>query len=106
MGLVKDTAEQDAAGHTGPLPPFRLCHQMTRLLLAIVGLGLLASVSPSTLIAFVALLASRKAQTQRHTAFLVGWNVSLSCGIHPVLRRGEDHTVDPSYGRSRRNMHR
>jgi len=49
---------------------------MPRLLLAIVGLGLLASVSPSTLIAFVALLASRK-RKRNATAFLVGWNVSL-----------------------------
>jgi threonine/homoserine/homoserine lactone efflux protein len=49
---------------------------MTRLLLAIAGLGLLASVSPSTLIAFVALLASRR-RKRNATAFLVGWNVSL-----------------------------
>jgi threonine/homoserine/homoserine lactone efflux protein len=49
---------------------------MSHLLLAIVGLGLLASVSPSTLIAFVALLASRK-RKRNATAFLVGWNVSL-----------------------------
>lgn len=54
----------------------RLCHQMTRLLLTIVGLGLLASVSPSTLIAFVALLASGKPKSNG-VAFLVGWNVSL-----------------------------
>jgi len=49
---------------------------MTRLLLAIVGLGVLASVSPSTLIAFVALLASRKPKSNG-IGFLVGWNVSL-----------------------------
>lgn len=49
---------------------------MTRLLLAIVGLGLLASVSPSTLIAFVALLASGRPKGNA-IAFLVGWNVSL-----------------------------
>ena len=49
---------------------------MTRLLLAIVGLGLLASVSPSTLIAFVALLASGKPKSNG-IGFLVGWNVSL-----------------------------
>jgi threonine/homoserine/homoserine lactone efflux protein len=49
---------------------------MTRLLLAIVGLGLLASVSPSTLIAFVALLASGKPKSNG-VGFLVGWNVSL-----------------------------
>jgi threonine/homoserine/homoserine lactone efflux protein len=49
---------------------------MTRLLLAIAGLGLLASVSPSTLIAFVALLASRKPKSNG-VGFLVGWNVSL-----------------------------
>jgi threonine/homoserine/homoserine lactone efflux protein len=53
-----------------------LCHQMTRLLLAIVGLGLLASVSPSTLIAFLALLASGKPK-RNGVGFLVGWNVSL-----------------------------
>jgi hypothetical protein len=55
---------------------FRLSHQMTRLLLAIVGLGLLASVSPSTLIAFVALLASGKPKSNG-ISFLVGWNISL-----------------------------
>jgi len=49
---------------------------MTRLLLAIVGLGVLASVSPSTLIAFVALLANRKPKSNG-IGFLVGWNVSL-----------------------------
>ena len=49
---------------------------MTRLLLAIVGLGLLASVSPSTLIAFVALLASGRPK-RNGIGFLVGWNVSL-----------------------------
>src|ERR1700677_373277 len=49
---------------------------MSHLLLAIVGLCLLASVSPSTLIAFVALLASRK-RKRNATAFLVGWNISL-----------------------------
>lgn len=54
----------------------RLCPEMSRLLLAILGLGLLASVSPSTLLAFVALLASRK-RKRNATAFLVGWNVSL-----------------------------
>jgi hypothetical protein len=49
---------------------------VTRLLLAIVGLGLLASVSPSTLIAFVALLASARPK-RNAVAFLVGWNISL-----------------------------
>ena len=49
---------------------------MTRLLLAIVGLGLLASVSPSTLIAFVALLASGKPKSNG-IGFLAGWNISL-----------------------------
>jgi Sap, sulfolipid-1-addressing protein len=49
---------------------------MTRILLAMVGLGLLASVSPSTLIAFVALLASGRPK-RNAVAFLVGWNISL-----------------------------
>ncbi len=41
-----------------------------------VGLGLFASVSPSTLIAFAALLASGRAK-RNAVAFLVGWNISL-----------------------------
>jgi uncharacterized membrane protein YdjX (TVP38/TMEM64 family) len=41
-----------------------------------VGLGLLASVSPSTLIAFAALLASGRPK-RNAVAFLVGWNISL-----------------------------
>ena len=49
---------------------------MTRTLLAITSLGLLASVSPSTLIAFVVLLASKRPNGNA-IGFLVGWNVSL-----------------------------
>jgi threonine/homoserine/homoserine lactone efflux protein len=73
-----DPAREVGDGDRGHLDErrFRLCHQMTRLLLAIVGLGLLASVSPSTLIAFVALLASGKPK-RNGVGFLVGWNVSL-----------------------------
>ena len=41
-----------------------------------VVLGLLASVSPSTLIAFAALLASGRPK-RNAVAFLVGWNISL-----------------------------
>src|ERR1700677_5168043 len=72
--LRNDTAEKDR--RPSAQCRLRLCREMTRLLLAIVGLGLLASVSPSTLIAFVALLASRK-RKRNVTAFLLGWNVSL-----------------------------
>lgn len=48
-----------------------------RLVLSIVGLGLLASVSPSTLVVFILLLATDRARANA-AAFLVGWMLSLT----------------------------
>ena len=46
------------------------------LLITIALLGLLASVSPSTLVVFILLLATTRARTNA-AAFLIGWSISL-----------------------------
>jgi hypothetical protein len=47
------------------------------LVVAILALGLLASLSPSTLVVFILLLATARARVNA-AAFLVGWTVSLT----------------------------
>jgi hypothetical protein len=70
------------------------------LVVAILALGLLASLSPSTLVVFILLLATTRAR-QNAAAFLVGWTISLVLvffvsylvgGNHSV-RSGGGHTV-------------
>jgi hypothetical protein len=70
------------------------------LVITILALGLLASLSPSTLIVFIMLLATTRAR-ENAAAFLIGWTVSLVAvfaasyfigGNHSV-RSGGGHTV-------------
>ncbi len=70
------------------------------LVVAILALGLLASLSPSTLVVFILLLATTRAR-QNAAAFLVGWTISLVLvfvasylvgGSH-AARAGGGHTV-------------
>lgn len=64
------------AGHGESWAPGRRAGRPVSLLIAIVLLGLLASMSPSTIIVFVLLLATTRAHVNA-AAFLIGWSVSL-----------------------------
>src|ERR1022692_2998859 len=70
------------------------------LVIVILALGLLASLSPTTLVVFIMLLATTRARANA-AAFLIGWTVSLMVifvasyligGSHTV-RAGGGHTV-------------
>ncbi len=70
------------------------------LVVVILALGLLASLSPSTLVVFILLLATTRAR-QNAAAFLVGWTISLVLvfvvsylvGGNHATRTGGGHTV-------------
>ncbi len=70
------------------------------LVVAILALGVLASLSPSTLVVFILLLATTRAR-QNAAAFLVGWTISLVLvfvvsyvvGANHSVRTGGGHTV-------------
>jgi threonine/homoserine/homoserine lactone efflux protein len=62
------------------------------LLIAIVALGLLASLSPTTLVVFIMLLATTRAHANA-AAFLVGWTISLIVVFVASYLIGGSHTV-------------
>src|SRR5271169_1988421 len=70
------------------------------LLITIGLLGLLASVSPSTIVVFILLLATTKARSNA-AAFLIGWSVSLivvfavsyAAGGARLIQHGSGSTV-------------
>jgi Sap, sulfolipid-1-addressing protein len=70
------------------------------LVIAILLLGVLASVSPSTLVVFILLLATTRARVNA-AAFLIGWSVSLvvvfsasyAIGGSEALRHGDGGTA-------------
>ncbi|MGO8861159.1 MAG: GAP family protein [Acidimicrobiales bacterium] len=72
------------------------------LTITILLLGLLASLSPSTLVVFILLLATTRARVNA-AAFLIGWTISLIFvfavrfelgSTHVVGREGERTVVD------------
>jgi threonine/homoserine/homoserine lactone efflux protein len=62
------------------------------LVVTILALGLLASLSPSTLVVFIMLLATTRAR-QNSAAFLVGWTISLVLVFVASYLVGGDHSV-------------
>ena len=69
------------------------------LVLAILVLGLLASVSPSTLVVFIMLLATTRAHANA-LAFLVGWTISLVLVFVVSYTVGGAHAVRTGSGRT------
>jgi hypothetical protein len=67
------------------------------LLLPIVFLGVLASLSPSTIIVFILLLATARARVNA-VAFLVGWSVSLTIVFAIGYFVGADHSLQHGGG--------
>ncbi len=62
------------------------------LLLTILGLGLLASLSPSTLVVFIMVLATTRARANA-AAFLIGWTASLIVVFVVSYLIGGSHTL-------------
>jgi threonine/homoserine/homoserine lactone efflux protein len=62
------------------------------LLLTILALGLLASLSPSTLVVFIMVLATTRARANA-AAFLIGWTISLIVVFVVSYLIGGSHTV-------------
>jgi threonine/homoserine/homoserine lactone efflux protein len=72
-----------------------------RLVITILGLGLLASLSPSTIVVFILVLATTRARLNA-AAFLIGWGASLTIvfavsyelGGSKAIQRAGQTTVD------------
>jgi hypothetical protein len=69
------------------------------LLLTILALGVLASLSPSTLVVFILLLATVRARVNA-IAFLVGWGISLGVVFSLSYAAGGAHVLRRSGGRT------
>ena len=68
------------------------------LVLPILALGLLASLSPATIIVFILVLATTRARVNA-IAFLVGWGVSLTIVFTLAYAIGGTHATRQSGGR-------
>jgi hypothetical protein len=68
------------------------------LLLPILGLALLASLSPATIIVFILVLATTRAHVNA-LAFLVGWGASLTIVFAVAYAIGGTHTAQHGSGR-------
>ncbi len=68
------------------------------LVLPILGLGLLASLSPATIIVFILVLATTRARVNA-VAFLVGWGVSLTVVFAVAYAIGGSHATQHGSGR-------
>ncbi|MGA2837877.1 MAG: GAP family protein [Acidimicrobiales bacterium] len=68
------------------------------LILTILALGLLASLSPSTLVVFILLLATTRARSNA-AAFLVGWTLSLTVVFGASYLLGGGHQLRTGGGR-------
>jgi hypothetical protein len=73
------------------------------LLFTILVLGLLASFSPSTLVVFILLLATKRASTNG-AAFLVGWSLSLIVVFVGSYLLGGTHTASHGSGHAVLNV--
>jgi Sap, sulfolipid-1-addressing protein len=73
------------------------------LVLAILVLGLCASISPSTLVVFIMLLATTRAHANA-AAFLVGWTISLVIVFAVSYVVGGDHSVRTGGGHAAVNV--
>ncbi len=62
------------------------------LIIVILALGLMASLSPTTLVVFIMLLATTRAHANA-AAFLIGWSVSLTVVFAASYLVGGSHTV-------------
>ena len=62
------------------------------LLITVVVLGMLASLSPSTIVVFILLLATTRARVNA-AAFLIGWSISLIVVFAFAYFAGGDHSV-------------
>ena len=68
-----------------------------------LALGLLASLSPSTLVAFILLLATSRARANS-AAFLIGWSISLVVVFAASYLVGGNHTVRSGGGHTVVNL--
>jgi hypothetical protein len=73
------------------------------VLFAILVLAVLASLSPSTLVVFILLLATRRA-TANGAAFLVGWTLSLIVVFVGAYLIGGTHSVSQGSGHAAVNV--
>jgi hypothetical protein len=73
------------------------------VLLTILVLGVLASLSPSTIVVFILLLATRRA-TVNGAAFLVGWTLSLVVVFVGSYLIGGTHTASQGSGHATVNV--
>jgi uncharacterized membrane protein YhaH (DUF805 family) len=69
------------------------------LIVTVLALGLLASLSPSTLVVFILLLATTRARANA-AAFLVGWTVSLTVVFLASYLVGGGHQLRTGGGRT------
>src|SRR3974377_1588693 len=69
------------------------------LLITILVLGILASLSPSTIVVFILLLATTRARVNA-SAFLIGWSISLIVVFAVAYLAGGTHSVRQSSGRA------
>jgi hypothetical protein len=69
------------------------------LLITVLVLGVLASLSPSTLVVFILLLATRRARVNA-AAFLIGWSISLTFVFAASYMIGGNYSVRRSSGRA------
>jgi hypothetical protein len=69
------------------------------LVITILLLGLLASLSPATIVVFILLLATTRAKVNA-AAFLIGWSVSLVIVFSVSYAIGETRTVQHGGGRT------
>ena len=80
----------DQLGDTGP---------PVSLIITIVLLGLLASLSPATIVVFILLLATTRAKVNA-AAFLIGWSVSLVIVFSVSYAVGGTHSAQHGSGRT------
>lgn len=69
------------------------------LMIPIVLLGLMSSLSPSTIVVFILLLATTRARVNA-LAFLIGWAFSLTLVFYLSYAFGESHTMREGSGRT------
>jgi Sap, sulfolipid-1-addressing protein len=78
--------------------PVKTQRTAVSLLLPILALGLLASLSPATIIVFILVLATTRARVNA-VAFLVGWGVSLTIVFAAAYAIGGTHAAQQGDGR-------
>ncbi len=106
MGISRPTLRPSGDGwtHSGTArsSDHESWHRVS-LIIVILALGLLASLSPTTLVVFIMLLATTRARANA-AAFLIGWTVSLTVVFAASYLLGGSHTVRASGGHTVVNL--